>query len=121
MAKMDDSVIVHELVDGWFVVELLTHYDCLREGGLIGNCVAKHFNSENTISSLGSDRHELHASTLYRRKMIIEIRGRFNTSLKPEYRERVERFMRDCHFPMHPLAYDVTDMRRQTQWVTVSR
>lgn len=121
MAKVDDSVIVYEFADGWYVVELLTHYDYLREGGLMGNCVAKYFDSEDTVYSLRSDRYEPHASMLYRGKMMIEICGRFNSSLKAEYRLRVEQFMRDCYFPMHPLAYDITDMRRQTQWVTVSR
>ncbi len=52
---------------------------------------------------------------------MIEICGRFNSSLKAEYRLRVEQFMRDCHFRDAPAAYDITDMRRQTHWVTVSR
>lgn len=81
MAKVDESVIVYELADGWYVVELLTHYDYLREGGLMGNCVAKYFDSEDTVYSLRNDRHEPHASMLYRGKMMIEICGRFNSSL----------------------------------------
>lgn len=121
MEKVDDSVIVYAFADGWYVVELLTHYDYLREGGLMGNCVAKYYDSEDTIYSLRSDRHQPHASMLYRGRSMVEIAGRFNSTLKPEYRVRVEQFLRDCCFQMSPLAYEITDMRRQALSVTVCR
>lgn len=114
MTYVDDSVVVYTLPDGWYVVELLTHYDYLREGGLMGNCVLKYWDSPHTVYSLRSPKHEPHASILFQGHLVTEIAGRHNTSLKPRYREMVDLFFAAKGYTISPIAYSMTELRRRT-------
>lgn len=113
MIYPDDSVVVYALPDGWSIVELLTRYDYLRESGLMGNCVLKYWDSPHTVYSLRSPKYEPHASILFQGHTVTEIAGRYNSALKPKYREMVDLFLAAKSYTVSPLAYSMTELRRQ--------
>lgn len=105
MTSSDDSIPIYRFADGWYIAELVSRFDYLREGEVMGNCAGQFFAGPCTIYSLRDRRGRSHASILFDGCMIDEVAGRANTPLKLKHRLRVHQFLNERGYRKHPLAF----------------
>lgn len=80
-----DVEVIYTTTDGYRVVKLVTPEAYKYEGKLMGHCVASYADKNTTIFSLRSPNNEPHATMEVKNKLIVQLQGKANSSVKPKY------------------------------------